>query len=82
MPSIAPTELVQIPKNWGNWSNQIAMGTLKEETLVLLRMDSNNKITEEKRIKVKERIRDLDTNANEIIATTDSGKILVFKYKK
>jgi glucose/arabinose dehydrogenase len=82
VPSIAPTELVQIPKNWGNWSNQIAMGTLKEETLVLLRMDSNNKITEEKRIKVKERIRDLDTNANEIIATTDSGKILVFKYKK
>jgi hypothetical protein len=58
------------------------MGTLKEETLVLLRIDSNNKITEEKRIKVKERIRDLDTNTNEIIATTDSGKILVFKYKK
>ena len=82
VPSIAPTELVQIPKNWGNWSNQIAMGTLKEETLVFLRMDSSNKITEEKRIKVKERIRDLDTFANEIIATTDSGNIMVFKYKK
>jgi hypothetical protein len=83
VPSIAPTELVQIPKNWGNWSNQIAMGTLKEEVLVLLKINSNNQITEEKRIKVKERIRDLDTNSNnEIVATTDSGKIMVFKYKK
>lgn len=82
VPSIAPTELVQIPKNWGNWSNQIAMGTLKEEVLVLLKINSNNQITEEKRIKVKERIRDLDTNSNnEIVATTDSGKIMVFKYK-
>ncbi|MFM9096651.1 MAG: PQQ-dependent sugar dehydrogenase, partial [Actinomycetes bacterium] len=79
----APTELVQVPKNWGNWSNQIAMGTLKEEVLVFLKFNSNNKITEEKRINVNERIRDLDTNLNnEIIATTDSGKIMVFKYKK
>jgi hypothetical protein len=83
VPSIAPTELVQVPKNWGNWSNQIAMGTLKEEVLVFLKINSNNQITEEKRINVNERIRDLDTNLNnEIIATTDSGKIMVFKYKK
>ena len=83
VPSIAPTELIQIPKNWGNWSNQIAMGTLREETLVLLKINANNQIVEEKRIKVKERIRDLETNLNnEIVATTDSGRIMVFKYKK
>jgi glucose/arabinose dehydrogenase len=59
------------------------MGTLKEEVLVFLKINSNNQITEEKRINVNERIRDLDTNLNnEIIATTDSGKIMVFKYKK
>ncbi len=83
VPSIAPTELIQIPKNWGSWTNQIMMGTLREESLVLMKLNSNNQITEEKRISVKERIRDLDSNSrDEIIATTDSGKIMVIKFKK
>jgi hypothetical protein len=39
-------------------------------------------VTGEKRIKVGERIRDLDIDENKnIVATTDSGKVMVFKFK-
>jgi glucose/arabinose dehydrogenase len=82
VPSIAPTELVQLPNSWGIWSGSLVMGTLKEESLVFMKVDNNNKITSEKRIKVNERIRDLDIDkTGSIVGTTDSGKIIVFKFK-
>ncbi len=83
VPSIAPTELVQLPNNWGNYSKQIVMGTLREESLVFMTITPAGVVTGEKRIKVGERIRDLDIDENKhIVATTDSGKIMVFKFKK
>ena len=82
VPSIAPTELVQLPSNWGKYSKQLVMGTLKEESLVFMTITPAGVVTGEKRIKVGERIRDLDIDENKnIVATTDSGKIMVFKFK-
>ena len=82
VPSIAPTELVQLPNNWGKYSKQLVMGTLKEESLVFMTITPAGVVTGEKRINVGERIRDLDIDENKhIVATTDSGKIMVFKFK-
>jgi glucose/arabinose dehydrogenase len=81
VPSIAPTELVQLPDNWGKYSKQLVMGTLREESLVFMTITPAGVVTGEKRIKVGERIRDLDIDENKnIVATTDSGKIMVFKF--
>jgi glucose/arabinose dehydrogenase len=83
VPSIAPTELVQLPSNWGKYSKQIVMGTLREESLVFMTITPAGVVTGEERIEVGERIRDLDIDENRsIVATTDSGKIMVFKLKK
>jgi len=83
VPSIAPTELVQLPDNWGKYSKQLVMGTLREESLVFMTMNAKNEIISEERIEVGERIRDLDIDENRsIVATTDSGKIMVVKLKK
>jgi aldose sugar dehydrogenase len=83
VPSIAPTELVQLPDNWGKYSKQLVMGTLKEESLVFMTINAQNQITSEERVNVGERIRDLDVDENRsLVATTDSGKIMVFKLNK
>jgi len=74
---------VQLPDNWGKYSKQLVMGTLKEESLVFMTINAQNQITSEERVNVGERIRDLDVDENRsLVATTDSGKIMVFKLIK
>jgi glucose/arabinose dehydrogenase len=74
---------VQLPDNWGKYSKQLVMGTLKEESLVFMTINAQNQITSEERVNVGERIRDLDVDENRsLVATTDSGKIMVFKLNK
>jgi aldose sugar dehydrogenase len=79
VPSVAPTELVRLPRvpAWGDRGGMIVMGTLAEESLVFLERKTKRRITEVERQFIGERIRDLEIGANgEMIATTDSGKIL------
>lgn len=79
VPSVAPTELVRLPKvsAWGDRGGMIVMGTLAEESLIFLERKTKRRITEVERQFIGERIRDLEIGANgEMIATTDSGKIL------
>jgi len=46
-------------------------------------INAQNQITSEERVNVGERIRDLDVDENRsLVATTDSGKIMVVKLKK
>lgn len=78
VPSVAPTELVQLPINWGSWSSQIVMGTLREESLIFIQLTNRTTVGEISTVNVGERIRDLEINKDgQIIATTDSGKLLV-----
>jgi glucose/arabinose dehydrogenase len=80
VPSVAPTELIQLPaeSTWGQWSSSIVMGTLREESLVFIQMKNKRVVGRMQTINVDERIRDMDlTKDGSIIATTDSGKLLI-----
>lgn len=78
-PSVAPTELVLLPKNsiWGNFSNYIVMGTLAWQSLIFIELQSPSYVGRVHNYLVNERIRDLEVLPNgELVATTDSGKLL------
>ena len=83
VPSIAPTELVQLPKDgWGQWSNQLLMGTLKAQLLVFIRLDQSFVVVDQQSVDVGERIRDLEVlNEKEVAATTDSGRLLLISLR-
>jgi glucose/arabinose dehydrogenase len=78
-PSIAPTELVQLPRDlFGKYGGGLVMGTLREASLVFMRFD-NGKILETQISKVGARIRDLDLMPDQrLIASTDDGRLLIF----
>lgn len=78
VPSVAPTELVQLPNSWGQWSSQIVMGTLREESLIFIQLTDRSTVGQIRVVNVGERIRDLEiSSAGLLIATTDSGKLLI-----
>ena len=82
VPSVAPTELIQLPANskWGQWSSAIVMGTLREQSLIFIQLKSKGVVGQMMTINVDERIRDLDLSSDgSMIATTDSGKLLVIE---
>jgi glucose/arabinose dehydrogenase len=78
VPSIAPTELVQLPKQgWGDWGGALVLGTLREEILLFMKINEKNEIIESVRVEMNERIRDLEVLSNgSLIATTDSGQLI------
>ncbi len=79
VPSVAPTELVLLPEGngWGNWSSQLVMGTLIETSLIFIELRDRRTVGQVLKVDVGERIRDLEiSSAGQIVATTDSGKIL------
>jgi glucose/arabinose dehydrogenase len=58
------------------------MSTLAEESLLFIERTSKKKMKEVDRHFIGERIRDLEVGANgEMIATTDSGKVLFISRK-
>jgi aldose sugar dehydrogenase len=92
-PSVAPTELVSLPtsERWKDYSGWIAMGTLAQQSLIfieILSFKNNTSNTLDIRVGkvlnsyLGERIRDMDLTTNgELVATTDSGKILFISLK-
>lgn len=78
VPSIAPTELVQLPKQgWGDWSRALVLGTLREEVLIFIKISEKFEVIESVRVEMGERIRDLEVLSNgSLIATTDSGQLI------
>ena len=79
-PSVAPTELVQLPlgSQWGPWAGQIVMGTLAEQALIFIELTGRTKVGQVLSLDVGERIRDLEVGIDgSLIATTDSGKLLI-----
>ena len=84
VPSIAITELVQLPKSgWAAWSNQLVSGSLKEQVLVFISLTDNLTITDTQNFDIGERIRDLEVlNSGQLVATTDSGKLLILNLKE
>lgn len=78
VPSIAPTELVQLPVDgWGAWGRGLVLGTLREEVLVFMKLSENLEVTQSAQVDMDERIRDLEMLRNgDLLATTDSGKLI------
>ena len=78
VPSIAPTELVQLPVDgWGDWGKGLVLGTLREEVLVFMKLSETFEVTQSAQVDMDERIRDLEMLRNgDLLATTDSGKLI------
>lgn len=78
VPSIAPTELVQLPVDgWGDWGRGLVLGTLREEVLVFMKLSENLEVVQSAQVDMGERIRDLEMLRNgDLLATTDSGKLI------
>lgn len=77
-PSIAPTELVQLPAaGYGRFNGGLVMGTLRQQALVFLRFDGQ-RISERREVSIGARIRDLGLLPDgRLIATTDDGRLLL-----
>jgi glucose/arabinose dehydrogenase len=79
VPSVAPTELVQLPSSpmWQENQGNIVMGTLVEQVLIFIELTAPNRVGAVVSHDVGERIRDLDVMPDgRMVATTDSGKVL------
>jgi glucose/arabinose dehydrogenase len=78
VPSIAPTELVQLPVDgWGDWGRGLVLGTLREEVLVFMKLSETFEVMQSAQVDMGERIRDLEMLRNgDLLATTDSGKLI------
>jgi glucose/arabinose dehydrogenase len=78
VPSIAPTELVQLPlQGWGDWGRALVLGTLREEVLVFMKVSDTFEVGESVQVDMGDRIRDLELLSNgALLATTDAGKLI------
>ena len=80
VPSVAPTELLQLPTGpqWKAQQSQIVMGTLAEQALVFIELLTPNKVGAVTSFDVGHRIRDLELLPDAtMVATTDDGKLLL-----
>ena len=80
VPSVAPTELIQLPTSstWGSWSEQLVMGTLANQSLIFIQLLDKQKVGAVVSVDMGQRIRDLEvTSTGSILATTDSGQLLL-----
>jgi glucose/arabinose dehydrogenase len=80
VPSVAPTELVQLPSGpqWKAQQSQIVMGTLAEQALIFIELLTPNKVGAVTSFDVGHRIRDLELLPDAtMVATTDDGKLLL-----
>jgi glucose/arabinose dehydrogenase len=78
VPSIAPTELIQLPKQgWGNWNGALVLGTLREEVLVFIKLNQSLQVVEKLQVDVGHRVRDLEMLSNgSMVMSTDSGQLI------
>jgi len=83
VPSIAPTELVQLPnQGWGDWNSALVLGTLREEVLVFIALNQKLEVTSTQQIDVGQRVRDLDVLSNgSLIMSTDAGNLITASKK-
>ena len=82
MPSVATSELVQVPQSWTGWTTSVGgdllMGTLKDQSFWRIRVDRAGRVPERERLEVGHRIRDVEVRADgSVAATTDDGTLLI-----
>jgi glucose/arabinose dehydrogenase len=81
VPSVATSEIVQVPRSWAGWATaeggDLLMGTLKDQSFWRIRVDRAGRVTERERLPAGHRIRDADVSADRVVATTDDGTLLL-----
>ncbi len=82
VPSVATSELVQVPASWAGWTTSVGgdllMGTLKDQSFWRIRVDRAGRVTQRERLEVGHRIRDVDVRGDgSVVATTDDGTLLI-----
>jgi len=84
VPSIAPTELIQLPKQgWGNWNGALVLGTLREEVLVFIKLNQSLQVVEKLQVDVGHRVRDLEMLSNgSMVMSTDAGQLITLSNLK
>ena len=76
VPSIAPTQLIEINNFHPRWNGDLLVGTLKASSLYRLRLEAGNVLYEE-RIWIGQRVRDLlQTEDGTIVLWTDDTQLL------
>jgi cytochrome c2 len=82
VPSIAPTQLIEVSNFNPRWDGDLLVGTLKASSLYRLRLESNRVLYEE-RIWIGQRIRDLtQTSDGTIVLWTDDTQLLFLTVDK
>jgi glucose/arabinose dehydrogenase len=84
VPSVATSELVQVPRTWTGWTTGVGgdllMGTLKDQSFWRIRIDDAGRVTARERLEVGHRIRDIDLRrGGSVVATTDDGTLLLLR---
>ena len=82
VPSVATSEVVQVPQSWTGWTTSVGgdllMGTLKDQSLWRIRVDRTGRVLERERLEVGHRIRDVEVRPDgSVAATTDDGTLLI-----
>ena len=82
VPSVATSELVQVPASWTGWTTSVGgdllMGTLKDQSFWRVRVDRTGRVLERERLEVGHRIRDVEVRQDgSVTATTDDGTLLI-----
>ena len=82
VPSVATSELVQVPRSWSGWTTSVGgdllMGTLKDQSFWRIRVDRAGRVQERERLEVGNRIRDVEVRPDgSVAATTDDGTLLI-----
>lgn len=82
VPSVATSELVQVPDSWAGWTTSVGgdllMGALKDQSFWRIRVDRAGRVTQRERLEVGHRVRDVDVRRDgSVAATTDDGMLLI-----
>jgi glucose/arabinose dehydrogenase len=82
VPSVATSEIVQVPRSWRGWrtsaGGDLLIGTLKDKSFWRIRVTAKGRVTDRERLPVGHRIRDLDVRRDgTLVASTDDGTLLV-----
>lgn len=82
-PSIAPSQLIVLPKNiddYNSWSaGDILISSLKANSIFRLKMNENYKIQSIEQVNIGARIRDISAENKTIFISTDDGRIVVLE---
>jgi glucose/arabinose dehydrogenase len=87
VPSVATSEVVQVPATWQGWASwrdgDLLMGTLRDQSLWRIRLDIEGRVEQRERLEVGHRIRDMEVrDDNTVVATTDDGTLLVISPRR